>query len=648
MKNQSLFSIKLLLHVLWVLPLVFIISCKDKKDPEPKNRPPGEFIASVVPSDTSAILGWTEAIDPDGDGVKYAVILEGEDKATSLEATSYTINSLEAGTNYTGKIVAADGKGGFSEAKFSFETANEPNSVPEDFTVSTTVNANESNISWTKSNDSDGDVVKYDLELEGAIIKTDLTNLSHKLTDLKYNTSYTGKVIAKDGKGGIKEKSYSFKIGSEANNSPGDFTVSTAVNGNGAAITWTASTDPDGDAIKYDVELGGGSVKTGLTGLTHSLSDLDYSKTYSGKIIAKDGKGGSKEKTYSFTTESKPNSAPGDFTVSTNVDGNKTTISWTASTDPDGDVVKYDVNLEGSNVASSLTTTSHLLTDLEYNKVYNGKVIAKDGKGGITEKSYSFTTGIKPNNPPGNFTAKLDNLNGNTASISWTTATDPDGDVITYNVELNGSVEASGLTGNSTTLNDLLYSTNYEVTVIASDGNGGTPSDSFNFTTLAAPPEFPVTTFSNASNLKETHFENQGDFEFGLEFEPIKTGKITALGVKLCFGNYIIRIWDAASMTEIMKANVSVNNPDQSCNILNMVDISPVVVKKGVKYMVTVNANNWYNYVSTKAGEDILPVTKGNIKFTRYGFVAGSTAFPTTFQLTRFAGIAEFKFVPDN
>ena len=295
------------------------------------------------------------------------------------------------------------------------------------------------------------------------------------------------------GKGGTREKAYSFSTGSPDNNAPGDFTVSATTSGNGATITWTASTDPDGDAIKYDVELAGSIIKTGLTGLTHSLSDLDYSNTYSGKIIAKDGKGGSKEKSYSFTTESKPNSAPGDFTVSTNVDGNKTTISWTVSIDPDGDVVKYDVNLEGGNVESNLTTTSHLLTDLEYNKSYSGKVIAKDGKGGSKEKSYSFTTESKPNSAPGDFTAKLDNLNGNTANISWTTPADPDGDAITYSVELNGSVEASGLTGNSTTLNDLLYSTNYNVTVEASDGNGGTSTDSFSFSTLAAPPEFPVT-----------------------------------------------------------------------------------------------------------------------------------------------------------
>jgi len=471
MKNQNLFSFKLILHVFWIIPLLFIInSCKDKKDPEPGNKPPGKFTVSVVPSDTSAILGWTEAIDPDGDAIKYAVVLGDTEKATSLEATNYTINSLELATSYNGKIIASDGKGGFSEAAFIFETNKKTNSPPEDFTVSSVVNANEATISWTESNDPDGDVVTYDLELGGTIITTGLTNLTHKLTDLEYNTSYTGKVIAKDGKGGMKEK------------------------------------------------------------------------------------------------------------------------------------------------------------------------------------AYNFETDSKPNSPPGSFTAKLDNLKSNTAYISWTTAIDPDGDAVTYSIERNGTVQASGLTGNSTKFNDLLYSTNYNITVKASDDKGGESSDSFSFSTLAAPSELPVTLFSNATNLIETHFKNQGDFEFGLEFEPIKDGTITALGAKLCIGDYLITLWDVAATKEITRVAVSINNSDKSCDFLHMEDITPVAVKKGVKYMVTVNANNWYNYKSTISGAliDILPVTKGNIKFTRYGYKSGPKGFPTTFLLTRFAGIAEFKFVPDH
>ena len=198
MKKQNQIRI-ILLHVLWILPLVFIIGCKDKKDPEPKNRPPGKFTVSVMPSDTSAILGWTKAIDPDGDEVKYAVVLDGADKATSLDTTGFTISSLALATSYAGKVIAADGKGGFSEASFSFETNKKVNSNPSDFTVNTTVNATEATISWTAATDPDGDTLKYDLEFEGAIVGTDLTVLNQNVTDLEYNTTYTGQVIAKDG-----------------------------------------------------------------------------------------------------------------------------------------------------------------------------------------------------------------------------------------------------------------------------------------------------------------------------------------------------------------------------------------------------------------------------------------------------------------
>ncbi len=649
MKSKDLFSIKLLVHVIWILPLVFTISCKEKKDPEPKNRPPGAFSASIISSDTSAVISWTEAADPDGDAVKYAIIFDNITEAELLQVTNYTINSLEAGTNHLGKIVAADGKGGFAEAEFDFDTNENPNSIPGSFTVSTTINADEATISWTAATDPDGDLVTYDLEFGGAIIQTDLTILNHKVTALTYNTTYSGKVIAKDGKGGIREQPYSFMTGSELNNAPGNFTVSASATGNGAAITWTASTDPDGDAIKYDVVLEGSIVQSNLTSLSHTLSNLEYSKTYSGKIIAKDGKGGSTEKSYAFTTGAQPNTPPGNFAVSTSVSGNGVTITWTAAVDPDGDAVQYDVVFDGSTVQSNLTGLSHTLSNLEYSKIYSGKIIAKDGKGGINEQSYTFTTGVQPNSPPGNFTAQVDNINGNTANFSWSAAVDPDGDAVTYSISLNGGVQQSGITATSVSLNNLLYSTTYNVIVSASDGNGGTSSDSFSFTMPSAPPQFPVTAFSIASNLVVTHFPFENtSYEYGLEFEPTTDGTITALGAKLCFGTYTIRIWNAATMTEISSAVVSINNPDQSCNVLHMTDITPVVVQKGIKYMVTVNANNWYNYVSTTLNANIMPVTKGNIKFTRYGYVAGQTAYPTTFSLTRFAGVAEFKFVPDH
>lgn len=636
----------LLFNLVWILPLVFIIGCKDK-EVAPQNAAPSKFSVSVIPSNTSAILNWTKATDADGDKVKYGVVLNGAEVEASLEGITYTLEALEKETSYTGKVVAADGKGGFTESEFSFTTVEKVNTPPGDFTVSTAVGGNGVTLSWTAATDPDGDDVKYDVELGGESIKTNLTTLSHALTDLEFSKTYSGKVIAKDAKGASTEKTYSFTTGDKANGVPGDFTVTAAVNGNGATITWTASTDPDGDAIKYDVELAGSSVKTNFSGLTYTLASLDYSKTYTGKVIAKDGKGGTKEKSYTFTTGSKPNTAPGDFIVSTSVNGNAATITWTASTDPDGDAIKYDVELDGSSVGADLTGLTYSLTSLDYNTNYRGKVIAKDGKGGTKEKSYSFVTGAIPNNAPGAFVVKFDWFDGNLVGFSWTSAVDPDGDVVTYSTALDGTTIESGLTGNESSINNLLYSTNYTITVTASDGKGGTSSDSFAVTTLAAPPELSVSQLS-FSLTEGDLFQSKDDYEFGLEFEPVQDGKITALGARLCFGNYKVTLWDVDTKSIITSTNVNITAID--CETLTMVNIAPVNVTAGKRYMVTTNATNWYRYESAGGG-NILPATKGNIKFNRYGWVftfSAFTTFPTTFHLDYFAGIVEFEFVPDH
>ena len=431
------------------------------------------------------------------------------------------------------------------------------------------------------------------------------------------------------------------------NAAPSEFSVSVVPSNTSAVLNWTTATDPDGDKVKYGVVLNGAEVEASLEGITYTLEALEKETNYTGKVVAADGKGGFTESKFSFTTVEPVNNPPGDFTVSSAVGGNGATISWTAATDPDGDAVKYDVELSGSNVKTDLTGLTHTLTSLDYNTNYTGKVIAKDGKGGTKEKSYSFTTGVAPNNPPGDFVAKFDWFDGNLVGFSWTSAIDPDGDAVTYNTALDGTTIESGLTGNESSINNLLYSTNYTITVTASDGKGGTSSDSFTFTTLAAPPELPVTHLSYLLTEGDL-FQSKDDYEFGLEFEPTKDGKITALGARLCFGNYKVTLWDVDTKSIITSTNVNITATD--CETLTMVNIAPVNVTAGKKYMVTTNANNWYRYDSDGGG-DILPATKGNIKFNRYGWVltfGAITTFPTTFHLDYFAGIVEFEFVPNH
>lgn len=81
------------------------------------------------------------------------------------------------------------------------------------------------------------------------------------------------------------------------------------------------------------------------------------------------------------------------------VDIVKPTLEWQSATDPDGDVVAYDLFLDTeenpkSKVIGDLKATSYKLqTDLEINTTYYWRVIAKDGKGGSSESEiHQFTT----------------------------------------------------------------------------------------------------------------------------------------------------------------------------------------------------------------------------------------------------------------
>ncbi|QHI38867.1 hypothetical protein IMCC3317_42670 [Kordia antarctica] len=89
------------------------------------------------------------------------------------------------------------------------------------------------------------------------------------------------------------------------------------------------------------------------------------------------------------------------------------------------------------------------------------------------------------NNAPGSFTATITNVTETSANVNWSASTDADGDAVTYTVNLAGSEIASAVSQVTYALVGLTSGTNYSGTIVASDGNGGTTSTSFGFTTTA-------------------------------------------------------------------------------------------------------------------------------------------------------------------
>ena len=93
--------------------------------------------------------------------------------------------------------------------------------------------------------------------------------------------------------------------------------------------------------------------------------------------------------------------------------------------------------------------------------------------------------GVTTNQAPSSFAVSVTSITETTASINWTEATDADGDTVTYTVTLQGSELASSLSVLTLDVTALTPSTNYSGTVVSSDGNGGSSSAPFSFSTAS-------------------------------------------------------------------------------------------------------------------------------------------------------------------
>jgi formylglycine-generating enzyme required for sulfatase activity len=168
-------------------------------------------------------------------------------------------------------------------------------------------------------------------------------------------------------------------------------------------LSWNCS-DPDGDALKYDVYFGTSNnptiaIAANQTALSISSSGLTNSTTYYWKIVAKDSKGGTTAGSiWSFTTNYPPalpsNPYPADGAIGIS---NSPILSWTCS-DPEKDGITYDFYFDASNPPTNLIATGQSAatfstTNLSNSTTYYWQINAKDSKSATTiGPVWSFTT----------------------------------------------------------------------------------------------------------------------------------------------------------------------------------------------------------------------------------------------------------------
>lgn len=179
---------------------------------------------------------------------------------------------------------------------------------------------------------------------------------------------------------------------------------------------------------------------------------------------------------------------------------NAVNFQWNASTDPNGDVISYIVDVSKTSSFSTIAATKTVTTtstsiSLEKGVAYYWRITAKDSKGlssPVSSANGFYTEGIGVSNyvpfSPVLVAPSLGStVQTTTANLQWT-ASDVDNDTLTYDVYFgtaNPPISvATNQSATSYTTPTLTASTTYYWKVVVNDGKGGqTIGQTWNFKT---------------------------------------------------------------------------------------------------------------------------------------------------------------------
>ena len=253
-----------------------------------------------------------------------------------------------------------------------------------------------------------------------------------------------------------------------------------------------AATDADSDSLTFSVSAScATSITCAISGTTLTATPAaNYHGSGSITVTVSDGNGGSDTDTFTLTVNS-VNDAPVFGTISaqsTNEDTAKVVSLAGTATDVDGDGLTYSVSSCPSNISCSLSGTSLTLTpDANFNGSRTVGVGVSDGNGGSASTTFNLTVNAV-NDAPVFGSISAQSTNEDTAKVVSLagTATDADGNSLTYSVSSCPSNISCSLSGTSLTLTpDANFNGSRTVGVGVSDGNGGSASTTFSLTVTA-------------------------------------------------------------------------------------------------------------------------------------------------------------------
>jgi PKD repeat protein len=352
----------------------------------------------------------------------------------------------------------------------------------------------------TGSSDPDGTIAKYEWDLDGNGSYETSTGAT---ASASHSYSAQGEVSVglrvTDDSGATATATRTVTI----QNSPpaASFTASPNPASTGAAVTFngSGSTDPDGTIAKYEWDLdGNGSYETD-TGTTASTT-RSYSTAGVQTIGLRvtDNEGATAAATRTVTIQNRVPSASFTASPSSVLTGVTVAYDGSASSDPDGTIVKYEWDLDGNG--SYETSTGSTATTSQSYATPGARTVGlrvTDNEGGTATTTRTVT--IQNRAPTASFTASPNPVvSGSNTTFNGSGSSDPDGTIAKYEWDLDGNGSYETSTGTTATVTRS-YSTpgNRTIGLRVTDNSGGTGTATL---TLTVQNRAPAASFTASPN----------------------------------------------------------------------------------------------------------------------------------------------------